>query len=198
MKKCRPCLRNQPWTNLWTRPSLKCNKRKLELNRYDGTIFNCVESNPVLLWFCLTLLCDWSRKLASLSLPIRYTTTCNQSQSRFLGSFNCLHFEFSLALTNWTTKRLPERWCIFTSFMCDSPIFVKVYRVFLWQWPWYTWSSLVVLSCETIIVVNTVILYYQMSSFVRASAFRNDEGPTLETSALKLFPVANLRYQLSW
>ena len=57
-------------------------------------------------------------------------------------------------------------------------------------------------------MVNTVIWYYQMStqrklatvksSFVRASAFRNDEGPTLETSALKLFTVTNLRYQLSW
>ena len=42
VKKCRPCLRNQPWTNLWTRPSLKGNTRKLELNRYDGTIFNWV------------------------------------------------------------------------------------------------------------------------------------------------------------
>ena len=27
---------------------------------------------------------------------------------------------------------------------------------------------------------------------------RSDEGLTLETSALKLFTVANLRYQLSW
>ena len=26
----------------------------------------------------------------------------------------------------------------------------------------------------------------------------SDEGPTLETSALKLFTMANLRYQLSW
>ena len=27
---------------------------------------------------------------------------------------------------------------------------------------------------------------------------RSDEGLTLETSAFKLFSVANLRYQLSW
>ena len=27
---------------------------------------------------------------------------------------------------------------------------------------------------------------------------RSDKGLTLETSALKLFTVANLRYQLSW
>ena len=33
---------------------------------------------------------------------------------------------------------------------------------------------------------------------VSAIRHRSDEGLTLETSALKLFAVANLRYQLSW
>ena len=30
------------------------------------------QSNPELHWFCFNLLCDWSRKLAPLSRPIRY------------------------------------------------------------------------------------------------------------------------------
>ena len=38
------------------------------------------------------------------------------------------------------------------------------------------------------------------SSSVQGQPFgrANDEGQTLETSALKLFTVANLRYRLSW
>ena len=38
---------------------------------YYRAIFNCVESNPGLNWFCLTVLFDWSRKLAPPSQPIR-------------------------------------------------------------------------------------------------------------------------------
>ena len=35
-------------------------------------------------------------------------------------------------------------------------------------------------------------------SFVSSTKLHSAEGLTLETSALKLFTVANLRYQLSW
>ena len=37
-----------------------------------------VENNPGLLWFYLTLLCDWSRKFAPLSEPIRFKTKINR------------------------------------------------------------------------------------------------------------------------
>ena len=37
-----------------------------------------VESNPVLYWFCFTTLCDWSRKLAPPSQPIRCKTKTNR------------------------------------------------------------------------------------------------------------------------
>ena len=35
-------------------------------------------------------------------------------------------------------------------------------------------------------------------SSISSTKLRSAEGLTLETSALKLFTVANLRYQLSW
>ena len=37
-----------------------------------------------------------------------------------------------------------------------------------------------------------------VSPFVKAIVIRSDEGLTLQTSTLKLFTVANLRYQLNW
>ena len=55
-----------------------------------------------MLWFCLTSLCDWSRKLAPSSQPIRCKIKNNRSLltrvfPRF-SQFNCFYFEFSLAL----------------------------------------------------------------------------------------------------
>ena len=44
---------------------------------YYFTVFNRVKSNPGLHWFCLTLLCDWSSKLAPLPQPIRCKTNIN-------------------------------------------------------------------------------------------------------------------------
>ena len=60
------------------------------------------ESNPRLLWFCSTSLCDWSRKLAPLSRPIRYKTETSQELvarvfPRFAQSAR-LYFEFSLKI----------------------------------------------------------------------------------------------------
>ena len=37
-----------------------------------------VEYNPGFLWFCFISLCNWSRKLASLSQPIRCKTKTNR------------------------------------------------------------------------------------------------------------------------
>ena len=55
-----------------------------------------------MLWFCLTSLCDWSRKLAPSSQPIRCKIKNNRSLltrvfPRF-SQYNCFYFEFSLAL----------------------------------------------------------------------------------------------------
>ena len=60
------------------------------------------ESKPRLLWFCFTSFCDWSRKLAPLSQPIRYKTETSQELvarvfPRFAQSA-CLYFEFSLKI----------------------------------------------------------------------------------------------------
>ena len=51
-----------------------------------------VERTPGLLWFCFTLLCDWFRKLAPLSKPIRcklkLITTWSPTFSRALGNLD--------------------------------------------------------------------------------------------------------------
>ena len=47
------------------------------LLRYSNFQFS-VESNPGLHWFCFTVLCEWSRKLAPPSKPIRYKTKTNR------------------------------------------------------------------------------------------------------------------------
>ena len=60
-----------------------------------------VESNPGLHWFCFTVLCEWSRKLAPPSKPIRYKTKTNRDLvTRVfprLRPVTCVYFDFSLA-----------------------------------------------------------------------------------------------------
>ena len=59
-----------------------------------------VESNPGLHCFCFTTLCDWSRKLAPSSQPIRSKTKTNRDLVTGvfprLREFTCVYFEFSL------------------------------------------------------------------------------------------------------
>ena len=74
------------------------------------TILNCVESNSGLHWFCITSLCDWSRKLAPLSKAITCKTKSNHDLvarvfPRFW-RFVCFYFEVSFAL--WPLN--PEEW----------------------------------------------------------------------------------------
>ena len=61
-----------------------------------------LQSNMGLYWFFSTLLYDWSKKLASLSRPIRCKITINHDLVAriFLpfGRFACFYSEFSLAL----------------------------------------------------------------------------------------------------
>ena len=63
-----------------------------------------VESNPGLHWFCFTRLCDWSRKLAPSSQPIRRKTKTNRDLvTRVfprLRPVTCIYFEFSLVRSN--------------------------------------------------------------------------------------------------
>ena len=59
-----------------------------------------VKSNLGLHWFCFTMLCDWSRKLAQSSQPIRRRTKTNRNLiTRVfprLRPVTCIYFEFSL------------------------------------------------------------------------------------------------------
>lgn len=60
--------------------------------------FDC---NLGLVWYCVAPHCDWSRKLAPLSQPIRCKTKTNQELVARVFSrvrkFRCFSFEFSLA-----------------------------------------------------------------------------------------------------
>ena len=60
-----------------------------------------VKRNPGLHWFCFTVLCEWSRKLAPPSKPIRYKTKTNRDLvTRVfprLRLVTCVYFDFSLA-----------------------------------------------------------------------------------------------------
>ena len=60
-----------------------------------------VDNNPGLFWYWLTLLSDWSRKLAPSSQPIRYKTKNKRGMvNRVFPRFKqlaCFNFEFSLA-----------------------------------------------------------------------------------------------------
>ena len=65
-------------------------------------ILKCVESNSGLYWFCITSLCDWSRKLAPLSKSITCKTKSNHDLvarvfPRFW-RFVCFYFEVSFPL----------------------------------------------------------------------------------------------------
>ena len=63
-------------------------------------------------------------------------------------------------------------------------------------------------SSETLLPLAKLVLmlicfsfggnYYKHTHTTHNSSIRSDKGLTLETSALKLFTVANLRNQLSW
>ena len=70
--------------------------------RWFRAIFNCVKSYLGLLCFCITSLCDWSSKFASLTLPIRCKTkTTHDLVVAFFPlfwQFGCFYFDFSLAL----------------------------------------------------------------------------------------------------
>lgn len=59
-------------------------------------IFNSVDNNPRLHWFCFTLLGDWTRKLAPISKPIRFNTKINHD----LVSHVFLHFGSFLGLVS--------------------------------------------------------------------------------------------------
>ena len=52
-------------------------------------------------------------------------------------------------------------------------------------------------ACASAILVGTLQTYTDLSQVKNIDGGGKDEGLTLETSALKLLTVANLRYQLS-
>ena len=98
-----------------------------------------VESNPGLHWFCFTLLCEWSRKLAPPSKPIRYKTKTNRDLvTRVfprLRPVTCVYFDFSLApsdifvCSNWPLGLL---WFWFYDTQSKSALLWKV-DISWWQ-----------------------------------------------------------------
>ena len=81
-----------------------------------------VERNPGLHWFCFTLLCDWSRKLAPLYQPI----------TTWLLAFSC-------APEGWLVFILSSDWLL--------PIFPLV---LIGRWWYYGFGFTIILSCDLI------------------------------------------------
>ena len=83
----------------------KCSRTRVEKCRLVSPTQSdfqlSVESNPGLRWFFFTVLCEWSRKLAPPSKPIRYKTKTNRDLvTRVfprLRPVTCVYFDFSLA-----------------------------------------------------------------------------------------------------
>ena len=73
------------------------------------TILNCVESNSGLHWFCITSLCDWSRKLTPLfrqsRVKLNPITTWSPAFSRAFGGL----FVFTLR-SHLLWPLYPEEW----------------------------------------------------------------------------------------
>ena len=70
-----------------------------------------VEINRKLSWSCFTSLCDWSRKLAPLSQPIRFKPKTNRDLvthvfPRFK-QFACLFLSSHTSLCDWSRKLAP-------------------------------------------------------------------------------------------
>ena len=88
-----------------------------------------VESNLGLHWFCFTMLCDWSRKLAPLSQPIRCKTKTNRELvTRVFPRFRpvtCVYFELSLAPSNISFVLIGR---------CDSVL--RVWKETTYNIPW--------------------------------------------------------------
>ena len=76
--------------------------------------------------------------------------------------------------------------------LCLDPSAILKVNIFVWQTIWHMGQFSVINWVEN---VNWPPLRVQRLTF---RAIRFDEGRTLETSACKLFKVANLRFQLSW
>lgn len=56
----------------------------LHTRQTTSTLQLNVESNPESLWLCVTLLCDWFRKLVPLSQPITFITEVSSVFPRFV------------------------------------------------------------------------------------------------------------------
>ena len=74
--------------------------------------------NPGLLWFCFTALCDWSRKLAPPSQPIRSKTKTNRSLVIHvfprLGAFKfTLSFHWFLVILTFVLACVSGGFCLF-------------------------------------------------------------------------------------
>ena len=108
-----------------------------------------VESNPGLHWFCFTVLCEWSRKLAPPSKPIRYKTKTNRDLvTRVfprLRPVTCVYFDFSLAPSD--------------IFVCSNwPLW------FLWFW-FYDTQSKSALNAYKLMTRFTILRQFDRHSF---------------------------------
>ena len=141
-----------------------------------------VESNPGWHWFCLTTLCDWSRKLAPPSQPIRCKSKTNRNLVTrvfprlrpvtvlyllwvLIGSlwnfplfWLAVMITLFLVLRHWIEKRSnskkPSRIC--------CTIFAKklVLRDFKWYWIWRKKWMLCFFCCCFCFVFSFVVFFF--------------------------------------
>ena len=146
------------------------------LNITFRVIFNWV-SKVIRDWFCFTLLCEWSRKLAPPSKPIRYKTKTNRDLvTRVfprLRPVTCVYFDFSLAPSD--------------IFVCSNwPLWL------LWFWFYDTQSKSALLE-----------KYIKTTNHSSTSNSCGIMSATIETKPLqyhfrKLFSEQHVHYKLDW
>ena len=134
--------------------------------RWFRAIFNCVKSYLGLLCFCITSLCDWSSKFASLTLPIRCKTkTTHDLVVAFSRSFGSL-VVFTLTF-HWHWKVSPFFLITLVSVLRHSrharPIKSKTTanrHVITLNFPRY--HSLVTANVHRLLVVLSLLSYWPL------------------------------------
>ena len=89
------------------------------------------QSNPELHWFCFNLLCDWSRKLAPLSRPIRYKMV-----TRVFPLFRQFGDRFYFGV-----RQSVEKHSIYYSDLLTSSKIIRVVDNQLLHWQVVTWFT---------------------------------------------------------
>ena len=110
-----------------------CLRIYLIFNKFSQSSFQLsVKKDPRLLQFCFISLCDWSRKLAPLSKPVkcRYLILVSRVFPRFhqvacfwflIGSWWCWPFFFWLVVVITLVMLVDNHWSLFYFIVCYMP-----------------------------------------------------------------------------